>query len=394
MAKTSTVINQEISTIRFETGDRANTAERVGMTLKDMFDYTLQVESQIGEGNSGGSSSGSEFTSTTLWNLLSANTTEKNNISHLPQFHVKLNGTTYDSANGTVDLGTVGGSEESPDSVSWNDVTGKPTWIGSSKPSYSWSEITSKSTWIGSSKPSYSWSEITNKPSWIGSSAPTISWSDITGTVPTWNQSTTGNAATATKLATSRIFWGQSYDGSGNVSGDMSNVGRILPSDDTKDIGSNDHPWRYIYAEWFGSKTGKDLRFASNDGHTDMKIDANNHYVGIGIGDASPSERLTVEGNVLASAFYQSSDIALKENIQPVSDIDKADDVSFKEFVFKVDSSRKVYGVIAQDVEAAGLGNLVRKGDYKSVDYISLLCLKVASLEKKISELQTRKDLT
>ena len=29
-------------------------------------------------------------------------------------------------------------------SVAWNDITGKPSWIGSSKPSYSWSEISSK----------------------------------------------------------------------------------------------------------------------------------------------------------------------------------------------------------------------------------------------------------
>lgn len=36
-----------------------------------------------------------------------------------------------------------------------------------------------------------------------------------------------GNVATATKLATSRLFWGQSFDGSGNVTGDMSSVGSI-----------------------------------------------------------------------------------------------------------------------------------------------------------------------
>jgi hypothetical protein len=65
-------------------------------------------------------------------------------------------------------------------SVAWGDVTGKPSWIGSSKPSYSWSEISSKPTWIGTTKPSYSWSEITSKPSWIGSSKPSYSFSEIT----------------------------------------------------------------------------------------------------------------------------------------------------------------------------------------------------------------------
>lgn len=38
---------------------------------------------------------------------------------------------------------------------------------------------------------------------------------------------TTGNAASASKLATTRTFWGQSFNGEQNVSGDMSNVGAI-----------------------------------------------------------------------------------------------------------------------------------------------------------------------
>ena len=37
------------------------------------------------------------------------------------------------------------------------------------------------------------------------------------GTIPTWNQSTTGNANTATTLATARNIHGQSFDGSANI---------------------------------------------------------------------------------------------------------------------------------------------------------------------------------
>lgn len=43
----------------------------------------------------------------------------------------------------------------------------------------------------------------------------------------TWPISISGNAATATKLAAARSLWGRSFDGSGNVSGDMIGVGRI-----------------------------------------------------------------------------------------------------------------------------------------------------------------------
>lgn len=48
--------------------------------------------------------------------------------------------------------------------TTWSGITGKPSWIGTSKPTYTWSEITSKPSWIGSSKPTYTWSEITSKP--------------------------------------------------------------------------------------------------------------------------------------------------------------------------------------------------------------------------------------
>lgn len=49
--------------------------------------------------------------------------------------------------------------------TTWSGITGKPSWIGTSKPTYTWSEITSKPSWIGSSKPSYSYSEISGTPS-------------------------------------------------------------------------------------------------------------------------------------------------------------------------------------------------------------------------------------
>lgn len=81
---------------------------------------------------------------------------------------VKYDGSTI-GKNSSGQLYVIGGTSGGGGSVSWSDITGKPSWIGSSKPSYSWSEITSKPSWIGSSKPSYSWSEITSKPTIISS---------------------------------------------------------------------------------------------------------------------------------------------------------------------------------------------------------------------------------
>jgi hypothetical protein len=56
-----------------------------------------------------------------------------------------------------------------------------------------------------------------------------VAYSDLTGAVPTWNQSTTGNAATATKWATARTLTigatGKAVDGSANVSWSLAEIG-------------------------------------------------------------------------------------------------------------------------------------------------------------------------
>lgn len=100
-------------------------------------------------------------------------------------------------------------------------------------------------------------------------------------------------------------------------------------------------------------------------------------------------------GNVTASAFYENSDKNLKENISPISEeaIAEINCVNFKQFNFKADENKTTkYGVVAQDIEGVGLDNLVSTDDkgVKSVDYISLLILKIESLEKRIAELEAK----
>ena len=57
-----------------------------------------------------------------------------------------------------------------------------------------------------------------------------------------------GNASTATKLKTARTLWGRSFDGSANVSGDMTGVGNVTPSDNgTLNLGTATSRWANIY---------------------------------------------------------------------------------------------------------------------------------------------------
>ncbi len=53
---------------------------------------------------------------------------------------------------------------------------------------------------------------------------------NVTGNVSGSSGSCTGNAASATKLANARTLWGQSFDGTANVSGNMTGVGTISMS--------------------------------------------------------------------------------------------------------------------------------------------------------------------
>jgi len=110
----------------------------------------------------------------------------------------------------------------------------------------------------------------------------------------------------------------------------------------------------------------------------------------------SISKNICMEGHtIVATSFYSTSDRNLKENIQSLlsMDAEKADEVHFKTFNFKDDETKtKTYGVIAQEVEGCGLNEIVHKDDNGnlSVDYISLLILKIANLENKVEELQSK----
>lgn len=109
----------------------------------------------------------------------------------------------------------------------------------------------------------------------------------------------------------------------------------------------------------------------------------------------SDDTNVSITGNVTATAFFESSDKNLKENIEDISNdkIANANNISFKSFNFKEDKDKTTkYGVIAQEVEEAGLNELVSEDEQhsKCVDYTSLLCLKMQAMEEKIKRLEEK----
>ena len=104
---------------------------------------------------------------------------------------------------------------------------------------------------------------------------------------------------------------------------------------------------------------------------------------------------LCASGVVKATALYSTSDERLKENVLGIryEDYHKASEVNLKSFNFKDDETKtKTYGVIAQHLQGAGLGNIVHEDDKGnlSVDYISFLILRIADLENTVRHLSEK----
>lgn len=123
----------------------------------------------------------------------------------------------------------------------------------------------------------------------------------LSAQISTITDNISGNASTATKLQTPRTIWGQSFDGTGNVSGSLSEVGNIhFKADNSYDIGSDAAASRYIYTHWLGARSGRKLELGANNSGfgQGLCIDTN---LNVGIGTNSPTQKLDVIGNIRAT---------------------------------------------------------------------------------------------
>ena len=137
-----------------------------------------------------------------------------------------------------------------------------------------------------------------------------------------------------------------------------------------------------------GSSTAKIVVPASVDNLT--------NYTSYSDGAIHLPHNVVVTGSVSASlGFFQTSDERMKKFISPIDndDFNKSANVFLRSFSMNDDeTNRKMYGVIAQEVESAGLEEIVHTDEngYKTVDYTSLLILKLGYLDRMCSYLNRR----
>ena len=114
----------------------------------------------------------------------------------------------------------------------------------------------------------------------------------------------------------------------------------------------------------------------------------------MGIWVSAPSEKLTVAGNVLATAYYYSSDITLKQNIKSLDNaLAKINQLNGYSFSWKSDGRKDIW-VIAQEVEKV-FPEIVHTdtNGIKSVEYANLVAPiieAIKSLTNKIDALSTQ----
>ena len=119
--------------------------------------------------------------------------------------------------------------------------------------------------------------------------------------------SSAGNAASATKLQTPRTIWGQNFDGTGNVSGSLSEVGNIhFKVDNSYDIGSDAAASKYIYTHWLGARSGRKLELGANNSGfgQGLCIDTN---LNVGISTNTPAYKLHVAGDIYSSSTIRTA---------------------------------------------------------------------------------------
>ena len=246
--------------------------------------------------------------------------------------------------------------------VTWSTITGKPSWIGSSKPSYSWSEITSKPTLVKQVEPG------TPSTDWQSAYVPL----DVT-------YSDTSISHKIISLPMASPASGDSQGHAGLITG--ADKKKLDDFTDTKNTAGATNSTDRLY-----------LIGATSQGANPQTYSKNGVYIE---DDGILMSLQGFEGGAItstaaiyaANGFFDTSDARVKTNVVEI-DASKADAVRLVEFD-RTDKKHHGYGVIAQELEKV-YPEMVNTDDegFKSVNYNELAMVKSKYLEDKVARLE------
>jgi hypothetical protein len=257
-------------------------------------------------------------------------------------------------------------------------------------------------------------------------------FSSITST--TFSGSLSGNASsasTATKLTTARTIWGQSFNGTANVSGAMTGVTSITASGlirtsnlfSAGDGGSDNAYGYYNCTRPNTANTGYVCYAFVRSGNYAFGLGYYNNEIVLSSANTSKqfnarwlqlnSSRLLINGNIEATgavtAKSSSSDIRLKKNIKEYNALDIINKLKSVKYYWNdtakanspiFNDNEEHYGLIAQDLLTNGYSQWVSNcfKDYYVIQYERLIPVlwrgiqqvdnEVATLKKKIATLE------
>lgn len=182
--------------------------------------------------------SGSSFDKSAMWTALAGSTTEQINKSHLTTALTGYATERWVSGKNYAVKATTLAGYGITDGINAVSVTGTGNAVTAASISGHTLTLTKGSTFSLSGH-KHTWADITSgKPSTLSGYGITDAYTKTesdnkyptktgSGASGTWGINVTGNAGSATKLQTARTLWGRSFDGTGNVSGNLDSVGNI-----------------------------------------------------------------------------------------------------------------------------------------------------------------------
>lgn len=217
----------------------------------------------------------------------------------------------------------------------------------------------------------------------------------------TSSASISGNAGSATKLQTARTIWGQSFNGTGNVSGSMTGVGAVsmsgnltmahssTPTLTLKNNNSTDVQIildRNVNASWKILNQSGTLYFQNNW----INGGKGSYFTALSI--AYQTGHIVSKGNITSNGEITAySDIRLKTDIQPLENRGYIKPVTYKK------DGKDCIGFIAQEVRGLYPELVIEdntEDKYLSVNYaqyVAVLQAQIIDLKKEIDELKNIK---